>query len=29
VTRVGDGVRVDLTKDQVRDLPPIDVDEPD
>lgn len=28
VTRVGDGVRVSLTKDEVRDLPPVDVDQP-
>lgn len=26
VTRVGDGVRISLTKDQVRDLPAVDVD---
>ncbi|MGO9959680.1 MAG: PRC-barrel domain-containing protein [Solirubrobacteraceae bacterium] len=29
VTRVGDGVRIGLTKDQVRDLPPVEVDRPD
>ena len=29
VTRVGDGVRLNLTKDQVRDLPPVDVDHPE
>jgi sporulation protein YlmC with PRC-barrel domain len=26
VARVGDGVRISLTKDQVRDLPPVDID---
>jgi sporulation protein YlmC with PRC-barrel domain len=29
VTRVGDGVRLNLTKDDVRDLPPVDLDQPD
>jgi sporulation protein YlmC with PRC-barrel domain len=29
VTRVGDGVRLNLTKDEVRDLPPVDVDHPE
>ena len=29
VTRVDDGVRVELTKDEVRDLPPVDFDAPD
>jgi hypothetical protein len=29
VTRMDDGVRVELTKDQVRDLPPVDFDAPD
>jgi hypothetical protein len=29
VTRVDDGVRVDLTKQQVRDLPPVDIEHPD
>jgi sporulation protein YlmC with PRC-barrel domain len=28
VTRVDDGVRLNLTKDEVRDLPPVDVDHP-
>lgn len=28
VTRVGDGVRVNLTKKEVRDLPPVEVDHP-
>ena len=28
VTRVGDGVSLNLTKDEVRDLPPVDVDHP-
>jgi sporulation protein YlmC with PRC-barrel domain len=27
VTRVGDGVRLSLTKDEVRDLPPVDLDQ--
>ena len=26
VTSVGDGVRLSLTKDEVRDLPPVDLD---
>jgi sporulation protein YlmC with PRC-barrel domain len=26
VTRVGDGVRINLTKDEVRELPPVDLD---
>ncbi|MHB1713214.1 MAG: hypothetical protein ACYCV7_17810 [Acidimicrobiales bacterium] len=26
VTDVGDGVRLNLTKDEVRDLPPVDLD---
>jgi sporulation protein YlmC with PRC-barrel domain len=29
VTRVGDGVRLNLTKDEVRELPPVDVDHPE
>jgi hypothetical protein len=29
VTRIDDGVRVQLTKDEVRDLPPVDFDAPD
>jgi sporulation protein YlmC with PRC-barrel domain len=28
VTRVGDGVRLSLTRDEVRDLPPVEVDAP-
>jgi hypothetical protein len=28
VTRIGDGAWISLTKDEVRDLPPVDVDEP-
>ena len=27
VTHIEDGVRLSLTKDEVRDLPPVDVDE--
>jgi sporulation protein YlmC with PRC-barrel domain len=28
VTRVGDGVRLNLTRDEVRDLPPVELDQP-
>ena len=29
VTRIDDGVRLKLTKDEVRELPPVDLDHPD
>jgi hypothetical protein len=29
VQDIKDGVRLDLTKDQVRDLPPVDLDHPE
>ena len=29
VTGVGDGIRLSITRQQVRDLPPVDIDHPD
>jgi hypothetical protein len=29
VTGVNDGIRLNITKQQVQDLPPVDVDHPD